>query len=125
MATATERKYISDLVKYEEERMEYSRDTVTIASGQNLSIGAVLGKKTADGKYYALNPTATDGTQNALCVLAQDTDASAADKKSIVIARHAILARNAVVWPSGITDAQKSTAINQLGDRGIIIRDAA
>lgn len=125
MASITESNYVSDLVKYEEEDLEYSRDSVVVAAGQNLSIGTVVGKKTSDGKLYALAPTANDGTQDAVGVLVQSVDATLIDNTGVIIARHAILSDRAVVWPSGITASQKAAAIARLEAKGVLIRSGA
>lgn len=125
MPSIAERNYVSDLVKYEEERLDYSRNVETVAAGQNLTLGTVLGQKTAGGKLYALDPAATDGTQNAYGVLLQDTDATLIDRVAVVIARHAVLADRAVIWPAGITASQKAAALGQLEAKGILIRSAA
>ena len=55
-------------------RVDYAENT--IASGENLTAGAVLGRITASGQYKQVDITAADGTETAVCVLAQDTDAS-------------------------------------------------
>lgn len=57
---------------------------VVIGKSKSLKAGAVLGKKTADGKYYPYKATATDGTQNVEAILGIDTDALAADEKAFV-----------------------------------------
>jgi hypothetical protein len=55
-----------------------------------------------------------------------DVDATLIDREdAILIARHAIVARGALVWPTGITAAQKATAIAQLTDLGVLVRDSA
>jgi hypothetical protein len=124
MPTITQSKNLGDLLKYEAPNL-YSRDTATVSSGQNLQLGTVLGRKTADGKLYALNPSASDGTQTAVGVLATDTDATLIDRDAILIARHAIVARKALIWPSGITAPQKAAAEAQLAAIGVLVRDAA
>lgn len=55
-------------------------DTGTIAAGQKLIRGAVLGRVTADGKLKLLDKAATDGSQNVYAILAEDVDATAGDK---------------------------------------------
>lgn len=124
MPTAVQPKALGDLLKYEAPSF-YSRDEVIVAAGQNLSLGTVLGRNSTNGKFYVLNPAANDGTQNAVAVLAQDADASAADATALIVARHAIVARSALVWPSGITDAQKVAAEEQLKAAGILVRESA
>jgi hypothetical protein len=125
MPVITQSKNLGDLLKYEASNL-YSREAVTVAAGQNLQLGTVLGKKTADGKLYALAPAATDGTETAVGVLAVDTDATLIDRDDgIAVSRHAIVARNALIWPAGITAPQKMAAEGQLVAIGILVRDAA
>ena len=57
---------------------------VVIASGQNLLKGSPLGKQTTDGKYYLLDLTASDGTQNLVGCLGEAVDATSADVKSFM-----------------------------------------
>ncbi|MEO5367959.1 MAG: head decoration protein [Magnetococcus sp. WYHC-3] len=121
MPVITESNNLGDLLKYEAPSL-YSRDAVTVASGQNLVLGAVVGLKTADGKVHALDPAATDGTETAAGVLLQAVDATGADAPGLMLARHAIVADTALVWPAGITTGQQSAAIQQLKDRGLLVR---
>ena len=51
MSAITEEKNIGDLIRYQLDK-DYCRDVVTIASGQNLKMGTVLGVN-ASGKYTA------------------------------------------------------------------------
>ncbi len=116
---------LGDVLKYEAPNL-YSREAVVVAAGQNLAIGTVLGRKAADGKLHALAPAATDGTETAFGVLATDTDATLIDREdAILVARHAIVARNGLIWPAGITAPQKAIAEAQLTDIGILVRDGA
>lgn len=115
---------LGDWLKYEEDNL-YSRDQVTVAAGQNLKTGTVVGKITASGKMTQLAPGATDGSENAAGVLLADVDASAADAPGVIIARHAVCADKGLVWPAGITGPQKTAAIAQLKQLGILIREGA
>lgn len=116
---------LGDLLKYEASHL-YSREAVTLAAGQNLAIGTVLSRKTADGKYYALAPSATDGTETVVGILATDTDATLIDREdALLIARHAIVARHALIWPVGITAVKKAAAEAQLVALGILPRTVA
>lgn len=125
MPSITEPKNLGDLLKYEAPNL-YSRDRVTVASGQTLALGTVVGVVTATSKLKALDPAATDGTENARGVIANDVDAALADRDDgLLIARHALVARNALVWPSGITAELKAAAESQLKAIGILVRDAA
>ncbi len=124
MAVQTESNYVGDWLKHEEDNL-YSRDKVTVISGQNLTTGTVVGIITASGKVTQLAPAAGDGSQNAAGVLLLDVDASAADKAGVVIARHAICSDKKLVWPGGITGPQKTTALAQLKALGILVREGA
>ena len=129
MSVYTEGNYLGDIVLAEEDEFLKSRDEVTVKSGQNLAIGTVLAKD-ADGKVVILAPAANDGTQDAYGVLISPggIDASAtgtnADTPGVAIAREAILKDSGLVWPAGITDGQKATALDQLEARQINVRTA-
>ena len=125
MTVISQRNNLGDLLKYEAPNL-FSRETATIAAGQNLALGTVLGKATADDTWHALNPSATDGTEIAAAVLAVDTDATLADRDdALLIARHAIVARSALVWPVGLSATQKAAAEAQLATLGILVRASA
>jgi hypothetical protein len=125
MSVLTNELTLGDLLKYEEESL-YSRDQVTVAAGQNLRIGTVLGRVDANGKVKALDPAATDGTQIATAVLLQSVDATTGDKSSgIAATRQAIVAYHALVWPVAITAEEKATATAQLEAVGILVRQGA
>lgn len=116
---------LGDLLKYEAPNL-YSRDLATVATGQNLALGAVVGLETSTSKLKALDPAAIDGTENAIGVLASSVDATLVDRSdALLITRHAIVANHALVWPAAITPAQKATAIAQLEARGVLVRTAA
>ena len=116
---------LGDLLKYEAPNL-YSRDRVTVASGQNLPLGTVVGIVTATAKFKQLDPSAEDGTQVAAGVLLQACDATLIDRDDgLVVARHAIVAHHALTWPDAITTAEKLTAIAQLKALGVLVRQGA
>jgi hypothetical protein len=109
-------------LKYEEEQ-GYSRDDVIVASGQNIAVGQVVGRVASSGKIAALNPSATDGTQNAIGVSLSAVDATAGDKPGVIVARQAIVVdRDHLVWGGSLTNDQKDTAVAQLKALGILAR---
>lgn len=57
---------------------------ITIASGSNLTKGAVLGRITASGKFVLSASGASDGSETPDAILAEDVDASAEDKQAVV-----------------------------------------
>jgi len=117
---------LGDLLKYEEETLRYSRDQVTVALGEVLELGAVVGRVTATTQIKRFDPDATDGTELPAGILLDPVDAAgAAFPDAILLARHGIVASNAVVWPAGITGPQQAAAIAALEARGILIRQSA
>lgn len=59
--------------------------SVVLAAGQGiLRKGAVLGKVEADGKYKLVDKKASDGSQIASVVLAEDVDTSAGEQMAVV-----------------------------------------
>ena len=92
---------------------------ITLGSG-DLERGAVLGRKTADGKYYEFNAGASDGLENAVAILAEDTDASeAAEKASAYF--HGEFRVGGLKWKTGTNSQQKLTAILALQARGVYV----
>jgi hypothetical protein len=121
MTVAIEQNNLGDLLKFETPNL-YSREEITVAQGQKLALGAIIGQDSETDLIKALNPAATDGTQNALGALIAEVDATSGNAKAVIITRDAILADHAVIWPSAITLEQKNAAIKQLEARGVIIR---
>ena len=111
MSVKTEPNRIGDLVLYEGEKY-YSRDVVTVAAGADLTVGAVLGKITANGKYVLSNPGVSDGSENPVAVLAKDAAAAAADvTDALVFTRDCILRRDALNYHADIDTApERATA---------------
>ena len=125
MSVLAEPLNLGDLLKYEAPNL-YSRETDTVAAAQNLALGTVVGRDTATAKLKAFDPTATDGSEIAIGVLGNDVDATLIDRDdAILIARHAIVARGALVWPTGITPAQRAAAEAHLTFLGVLVRDSA
>ena len=57
---------------------------ITIASGSNLTKGAVLGRITASSKFVLSTAGASDGSETPDAILAETVDASAEDKQAVV-----------------------------------------
>lgn len=92
-----------------------------VASGSGvLERGTVLAMNAAR-KWVPLAPGANDGTEIARGILAEGVDATSADATSQVylVGEYRL---DDLVWPSGITDTQKATAILNLQDRGIVVK---
>ena len=123
MTTLTEGKHAGGFLVWEVLR-DYTRETVTIASGAGkLEPGTVLGKITTGGKYTVLTPGASNGSQNAAGILWVGVDATDADAAGVVILRGpAIINRHELVWPEGATEAQITAATTALAALGILLR---
>ena len=125
MPTVSQPKNLGDLLKYEAPNL-YSREQDTVAAAQNLVLGTVVGRETITAKLKGFDPTASDGAETAVGVLGNEVDATLIDRDdAILIARHAIVARGALVWPTGISTAHKAAAIKQLAERGVLARESA
>jgi len=122
MTAFTEPNNLKDFLVWEEER-GYSRDEVTILSGENLAVGEVVGKVTASGKYVAYNQDGADGSQTAAGIVIADYDASNGDVQGVIIARDAIITTSNLVWPADIEAAEITTALAALAALGIIVRE--
>lgn len=123
MSILTETNHAGGFLVWEVLR-DYTRDTVTIASGAGkLEPGTVLGKITTGGKFTKLTPAATNGSQNAAGILWAGVDASAADAPGVVILRGpALVNRHEIIWPEGASEAQITAATTALGALGVILR---
>ena len=123
----TEKNRTSDVVKYEAP-CEYSREAITVASGEGkISVGTVLQKNTSTGKYEKLDYTAASGNDAAsvgtgAAVAAFDADATSADAKTVAIVRHAIVVGEELIFPDGIDSDSKAEVIGDLESLGIIVR---
>jgi hypothetical protein len=127
MSVHIEPNNLGDLLKQEAEKY-FSRDAVILASGNSLKLGTVVAKLKANEKAVALDLTTKEtptGAETAYGILIQDTDATTADKETVIIARDAAVSSNALIWPDGITVDQKKAALNQLKERGILVRKGA
>ena len=117
---------LGDLVKYEEDCLNYSRDVVTVEAGQKLTLGCIVGRVTSTGKVKQLDPGAEDGSHIPVGILLGDVDASLIDREdALIMARHGVVASKAVVWPVEISNAQQAAITAQLAAIGILIRQSA
>ena len=99
-----------------------SRENITMAQGHALQPGTVLGIVSASGEYAPFNPTATDGTETAAGILYDEVDSTDGVVAAVAVVRDAEINGNHLIWPVGITDAQKAAAIASLRGTGIILR---
>lgn len=125
MKTFTEPNNLGDLLKYEADK-NYCRETITVAQGQNLKLGTILGMSndTDQVKAVSLDAEATDETNIAIGVLLEDVDVTSGVKKSLMVTRDAIVASGCVIFPDAATTEQKKKIIKDLEARGLVIRQS-
>jgi hypothetical protein len=75
-----------------------------------------------NGIWVPLNPSASDGSQNAAGIAFGFTDASNNDKAGLVVTRACEVNASELIWPAGITETQLAGATEQLAALGIISR---
>lgn len=106
---------------------EISRERVTVLAGAGadrvLEMGTVIAKVTASGKFVQLNPAGADGSQTAWGILAEKVTApDGVDAKGIALARLVAVRSAKVIWPAGISDANKAAALAALEAKMIVTR---
>jgi hypothetical protein len=121
MPTYTPPKTLGDLLLVEV-APGWTKETGLLLAGTLYGIGTVLAK--VDGKYQALDPVAVGAAEKAVAVLGEAVDATGADAPGVVIARGAVVDSAELLWPAGITDAEKSIALGELNALGIVARAA-
>jgi len=87
---------------------------VTIASGQKLKAGSVLGCVTASGKYKLSASAAGDGSETAIAVLREDLDTTGGDKVFPVIVE-GYLNEDALIFGTGHTADTVRLALRKVG----------
>ena len=92
----------------------FSRSAKTLASGQNVVKGEVLGTITASGKLAVYDPDGVDGTETATCIAIEDMDASAGDKTIVVVDCMAAVDADFLTWENGISAGDKADGIADL-----------
>ena len=122
MAVLQEPNTLGDLLKYEAPNL-YSRDEVAVGAGQTLALGAVVGRVTATGEIVALDPAASDGREHVAGILIEAvTTARGERRRSVIVARHAIVFGGVLVLPTSLTTEQTATALAQLAALGVLVR---
>jgi len=126
MTVLTQPPTMGDVLKYEL-NPNFTRESVTLLTGTDYPVGAVLGKITASGKYKLATSGGTDGAQTAAAVLLYAVDATEADATAIILARGpAIISKGTLVFDATVDDAAKTdTKHGQLAALDIIPRDTA
>jgi hypothetical protein len=98
-----------------------SREQITVLDGEDLPAGAVLGKITASGKYVAVDPEASDGSEEAAGILFAACHADGADAQAVGILRDAEVNEDELDW-SDLNTTEIATATAELLAIGILMR---
>jgi hypothetical protein len=93
--------------------------TVAVA-GDGFKITVAANAKV--GCYTQHDPVAKNGAEVAAAILFDATDASMADRKQTITARDTEVNASELVWKTGVTTLQKTAALAQLAEHGIIGR---
>jgi len=77
------------------------------------------------GKAVAWDPTASDGSEvpwGIAATAAEAQDGVDLEIGLLVLRRQVLCFANGIVWPDGVTDAQKAVALQDLEKQGIVVR---
>jgi hypothetical protein len=105
-----------------EARGRRSRQNVTIASGQSLKAGQVLGKHANTGKYGQVDLDGSNGLETASAVLLLDADATSADVVAAAVVRDCEVNKDELTYAVGSSVAQKAAFDASLLLVGIVVR---
>lgn len=125
----------SDVVKHEyEPSLAFTRELVVVNdTAKTLTLGMLLGKVTATGKYKESVQTATDGSENPVAVVVGKdennlsvTVPATTDTKVLAIVRGEVIVRKTGLKPhSTFNDATKlATAYASLASKDILVNDS-
>jgi len=100
--------------------------TLTMTAGSTPHVAGdvfTITVEAGSGKYVELDTSGTDGTATAAGILYAAVDASTADADGVAVVRGPVLVNaNELVWPTGITNDQKTAALADLAALNIIAR---
>ena len=121
MATSTLPKDLGDLLLVEVSP-GWTKQKGVLLAGTKYLLGQVLAK--VEGKYQVLDPAGAAAAKKAVAVLGEDVDATEGDQPGVLIARGSVVDPNELVWPAGLPDTQKATALDELEALGMVARAA-
>jgi len=120
----TQPKRYSDLVKkefWQQEGWCLEEGVVNVASETALTIGSVMGKITASGKYVPSDPAAVDGSEVAVAIVAENitVPATTDTKVQLIVDGPMIVAEQSLVFDVAHDAGQTTTALAELAAIGI------
>jgi hypothetical protein len=72
--------------------------------------------------YEQLDPAANDGSENAVAVLYSRADAVGGNVTGVANIRDTVFKKDVLIWPTGITQADKDAAIASLAEQRLLIQ---
>ena len=96
--------------------------TIAAAVAGDVERGMVMGQITASGKWVPLDTGASTGQEVARGILGIQETVTISEDTVLQMYFTGEYRSEDIVWPTGITAANKLTAMQQLADRGIIIK---
>jgi len=96
-----------------------SREMVTLAQGQDLEAGTVLGQITASGLYVQHDNAAQDGSEKAVAVLVGHANNPDTEQRVAIVARDAEVDGAKLIWRPG---ADVDAGIADLAEQNIHVR---
>jgi hypothetical protein len=112
MTTLTEGRYPLEYLVSELPNGKSRTIGAVLVEGNNLDTGTVLGK--VAGGYTALDAAGAGGAEVAAGILMYPVDATDDDKPCVVHNWACDVNDHDIIWPDGIADPAKATAIGQL-----------
>jgi len=99
--------------------------TVNVATETDLSVGSVLGKVTATGKYVPRDPAAVDGSEVAAAVVYENKSVAATTDTlvEVLVDGPVLLAKQALVFDVTHDAGQQDTAISELQALGMKFKE--
>ena len=102
----------------------FATRSVTIVSGAGVLVrGTVIGQITTGGKYTTALSASSDGSEGPAYMLAEDVDATSADKVALVY-DSAVVDGTKLTFGTGITSAALEAAMQAI-DRAIYVKTPA
>jgi len=121
MAVITEGKRTAEYLVSEPNGLR-GRESATLAAGQNLETGTLLGKITDGGNVTRYDPDASDGSETVFGILYTNVDATDADAVGIAITvRDTIVRDSSLTYSDGADADDIATAVAGLRTLGIVL----
>ena len=79
----------------------------------------------SSNEIIMLNPDGSNDADIAIGIIVDSVTTTDMPAQAVIITRHALVARQALVWPTDISAEQREDALAQLEARGIIAREGA